>query len=101
MNNNLLKVILSFLLFLCLFDMPYGYYQFVRFSAMVGFTYLAFLANKQTNNSSVFIYVVLALLFQPFVKIALGRTIWNIVDLIVGIGLLLSIFQKKKTKVKL
>jgi len=100
-NNNLLKVILSFLLFLCLFDMPYGYYQFVRFSAMVGFTYLAFLANKQTNNSSVFIYVVLALLFQPFVKIALGRTIWNIVDLIVGIGLLLSIFQKKKTKVKL
>ena len=83
MNNNLLKVILSFLLFLCLFDMPYGYYQFVRFSAMVGFTYLAFLANKQTNNSSVFIYVVLALLFQPFVKIALGRTIWNIVDLIV------------------
>ncbi len=100
MNNNLLKVILSFLLFLCLFDMPYGYYQFVRFSAMVGFSYLAFLANKEPDNSSVFIYIVLALLFQPFVKIALGRTIWNIVDLIVGIGLILSIFQKK-TKVKL
>ena len=100
MNNNLLKVILSILLFLCLLDMPYGYYQFVRFIAMIGFAYFAYLANKQTNNNSVFIYLVFALLFQPFVKVALGRTIWNIVDLIVGIGLLFSIFQKK-TKVKL
>jgi len=30
----------------------------------------------------------LALLFQPFFKISLGRTLWNIVDVIVGIGLL-------------
>lgn len=98
MNNNLLKVILSIILFLCLFDMPFGYYQFVRFLAMLGFTYLAFLANKQANKNSVFIYVGLALLFQPFVKIALGRTIWNIVDIIVGIGLILSIFQNKIEK---
>ena len=78
--------------------MPFGYYQFVRFLAMLGFTYLAFLANKQANKNSVFIYVGLALLFQPFVKIALGRTIWNIVDIIVGIGLILSIFQNKIEK---
>jgi hypothetical protein len=100
MNNNLLKVILSILLFLCLLDMPYGYYQFVRFSVMIGFAYFAYLANNQNNKNEIFIYVGLALLFQPFVKIAFGRTIWNIVDLIVGIGLLFSIF-KKKTKVKL
>ncbi len=99
MNNNLLKVILSILLFLCLLEMPYGYYQFVRFTAMIGFAYFAYLANNQNNKNEIFIYVGLALLFQPFVKIALGRTIWNIVDLIVGIGLMLSIFQKKN-KVK-
>jgi hypothetical protein len=40
------------------------------------------------------IYGGLALLFQPFFKIALGREIWNIVDVIVGIGLLLSIYRK-------
>jgi hypothetical protein len=74
--------------------MPYGYYQFVRFAAMIGFTYLAFLANKQNNE--VFIYIGLALLFQPFVKIALGRTIWNIVDLVVGVGLIASLFQSKR-----
>lgn len=100
MNNNLLKVILSILLFLCLLEMPYGYYQFVRFTAMIGFAYFAYLANNQNNKNEIFIYVGLALLFQPFVKIALGRLIWNIVDLIVGISLIISLFQRK-TKVKL
>ena len=42
------------------------------------------------------IYIGLALLFQPFFKIALGREIWNIVDVVVGIGLLVSVFWKKK-----
>ena len=99
MNIKLLKLFVSIILLLCLFDMPYGYYQFVRFVAMIGFAYLAFLANIQNNKNEVFIYIGLVILFQPFVKIALGRTIWNTVDLIVGIGLMLSIFQKK-TKVK-
>jgi hypothetical protein len=42
------------------------------------------------------IYGGLALLFQPFFKISLGRQIWNIVDVVVGIGLLISIFMKPK-----
>jgi len=44
-DNNLIKVILSILLFLSLFDMPYGSYQFVRFIALVGFLVLAYKAN--------------------------------------------------------
>ena len=97
---KLVKFTLSILLFLCLIDWPYGYYQFVRFTAMIGFAYFAYLANNQNNKNEIFIYVGLALLFQPFVKIALGRTIWNIVDLIVGISLIISILQRK-TKIKL
>jgi len=44
------------------------------------------------------IYGGLALLFQPFIKIALGRQIWNIVDVITAIGLIISIFIKPKQK---
>ena len=65
---------------------------------MIGFAYLAYSANQQTNKNEVFIYIALAILFQPIFKIALGRTIWNIVDVIVGIGLVLSIFQNKNKK---
>ena len=38
----------------------------------------------------------LALLFQPFYKIALGRTVWNIVDVIVAIGLIVLFFYEWK-----
>ena len=94
--NNLIKFFLAILFFVFLIDMPYGFYQLVRFAAMIGFAYLAYSANEQTNKNEVFVYIALAILFQPIIKIALGRTIWNIVDVVVGIGLVLSIIQNRK-----
>ncbi len=94
--TNVIKVILTILFFLCLADMPYGFYQFVRFAGLIGFTILAYQANQQGRQTEMIIYGGLALLFQPFFKIALGRQMWNIVDVVVGIGLLISIFMKPK-----
>jgi hypothetical protein len=48
---------------------------------MYWFVYLAYSANEQHHKNEMFIYIALAL-FQAFFKIALGRTIWNIVDVI-------------------
>ncbi len=98
MNNSIIKIGLAIILFLCLINMPFGYYQLVRFAAMAGFAYLANSANKQSNKNVVFVYIALAILFQPFIKIALGRTLWNILDVIVGIGLLLSLAVRKDIK---
>lgn len=94
--NNAIKIVLAILLFLCLADMPYGYYQFVRFTGLIGFAILAYQANQQGRQTEMIIYGGLALLFQPFFKIALGRQMWNIVDVVVGIGLIISIFMKPK-----
>jgi len=96
--SNLIKVVLSILFFLCLLDMPYGYYELVRFVAMVCFGVLAYHSYQQKKEVEVIIYCALALLFQPIFKIALGRELWNIVDVIVGIGLLFSVFNKPKAK---
>lgn len=65
---------------------------------MLGFALLAYFdyQKHQTINSTVIIYIALALLFQPFIKVALGRTIWNAVDVIVSLGLIISIFIKPK-----
>jgi len=93
---NPLKIILSISLFLCLLDMPYGYYQFVRFFSLVVFVLLSHQCYKQGYNNLSYLYAVFAVLFQPFIKISLGREIWNIVDVIVGIGLIVTIFLKQK-----
>ncbi len=94
----IIKIVLAILFFLCLLDMPYGFYQFVRFVALVGFGILAYKANEENKNTEMIIYGGLALLFQPFFKIALGREIWNIVDVIVGIGLIGSLFMNRKSQ---
>ena len=94
--NKIIKIVLAILFFLCLLDMPYGFYQFVRFTAMVGCILLVIEANKTGKKTEMVIYGSLALLFQPFFKIALGRQMWNLADVIVGSGLIISIFIKTK-----
>lgn len=96
MLSIILKLTLSFLFFLCLLQMPYGYYQAVRFIGMLGFILLAYFSNQQNHKIEVIIYIALALLFQPFIKVALGRNVWNIVDVIVSAGLIISLFVKPK-----
>ena len=98
--DKAIKIILAILFFLCLADLPYGYYQFVRFVGLVGFGILAYQANEEGRQTEMIIYGGLALLFQPFFKIALGREIWNIVDVIIGLGLLASIYLRPKTENK-
>lgn len=93
-----IKLILAPLFLLCLLDMPYGFYQFVRFTAMVGFSILAYLASEKENKTEMIMYIGLAILFQPLVKITLGRKMWNIVDVVVGIGLLISLFIQQKDR---
>lgn len=93
--NKAIKISLAILFFLCLADMPYGYYQFVRLAGLIGFAILAYQAHEQGRQTEMIIYGGLALLFQPFFKIALGREMWNIVDVIVGIGLIISITTKR------
>ena len=78
--------------------MPYGYYQFVRFAAFLVFGYLAYDAVNGSKNEIAIAYGALALLFQPFLKIALGRTMWNVVDVIVAGVLIITIFVNRNEK---
>lgn len=95
--DKIIKIVLIVLLFGCLADMPYGYFQLVRFLAMAGFVYLAFESNRQNDNTETIVYVLLALLFQPFLKLSLGRVLWNVLDVIVALGLLGTLLRTKKT----
>ena len=95
----ILKLIVAIILLLCLADMPYGFYTLVRFVSAFAFAYLSYDYFKSKRDILGFVFSAFSLLFQPFFKIALGRTIWNIVDVIVAVGLLyllISTFKKKQ-----
>ena len=91
-----LHYLLAGLLFACLADWPYAYYQFVRWAAMVGFAVLALRYYRQGRESLALLLVGLALLFQPFTKVALGRTGWNAVDVAAGL-LLMALAMRRQT----
>jgi hypothetical protein len=73
--------------------MPYGFYEFVRFIALVGFSVLAYQSFKSKNINLTIIYIGFAILFQPLFKIALGRTLWNVTDIVVAIFLITTIIH--------
>jgi len=87
--------LLIVLLLLCLAPMPYGYYVFVRWGAMVLFAMMAYNYWEKNKNLSI-VFVGLALLFQPFMKVALGRTIWNVVDVLVAISLIFIVMKRHR-----
>jgi hypothetical protein len=95
-NIRLISIVLAILLILCLLNMPYSYFEFVRFLSMVGFVLLAYYENTKKNELLKIIFICLALLFQPFFKVSLGREFWNIVDLIVAAFLIYLAMKKYK-----
>lgn len=92
------KLIVAVLLLLCLADMPYGFYELVRFVAAAAFAYLSYDYFKSKRDVLGFVFAALALLFQPFLKVSLGRTLWNLVDILVALGLLYLIIRAFKNK---
>jgi hypothetical protein len=93
--EKIVKIGLAVMLLICVLDMPYGYYQFVRVTSTLVFVLFAIQSYNLKSNAMILIYVVLAILFQPFEKISLGREVWNVLDVIVGVGLLLTALYKK------
>ena len=100
-NPTIAKAGLCFaiMLLICLFPMPYGYYNFVRFIAMIVFGVLAYYFYKQSKTSLTVSAIILVLLFQPFFKIPLGRLIWNLIDVVCAI-LLFVLWKINKVSLK-
>lgn len=97
------KFLLATLFLLCLFNWNYGFYQLVRFIGFIGFSVLAFNL-KDKKDYWFYIWLFSALLINPFFKVSLSRTIWNIIDVILVALLIINEIghlKENKTKNKL
>jgi len=76
MNSQyVIKIIFAVLLFLCLEKMLYSSYQLVGYAGLIGFTLLVYPIKGKGRETEMIIYCGLALLFQPFLKVAHCRQV--------------------------
>lgn len=91
-QKNILKLLLSILLLLCLFKMPYWYYQLIRLLGMVGFIYFAYKDNQDKVKVTPQLFAIAAIIINPIIKIPFGRSVWQIIDIIFSVILISTIF---------
>lgn len=89
--NTIIKLILVALLFGCLLNVPYGYFQFVRLAGCAGFIYLAYQEFENNNPITGILSALCAILLNPIFKIHFTRQLWNKIDVSIAIGLLIWI----------
>jgi len=88
----ILRVISALILFIAIADMPYGYYRFVRLFTFAVCSYSLYKAYSIKNKTFSWIFGIIAIVFNPIYPLYLGKELWQIVDAISGIIILVSIF---------
>lgn len=94
-TTTIVKGIIAALLLLCLIDADYGFYQAMRTLISFGFAFLTYRYYKSGDSTNAIIYLCLLIVFQPLLKIGLGRGIWMVVDIVVAVYLVYEILRLK------
>lgn len=91
-------------------DMPYAYYQFLRWAVSVSLLFLIFNAHKQSDELTktekkdgviaTCFFGIIVILFNPIFPIHLNLVIWKIIDVVVLLGLFVILYREKEIKEK-
>ena len=69
--------------------------HFLRFVVFILSSYIAWMTYEEQKEKWVWIFGFLAVLFNPFIVIHLNREIWSVIDFIVGVFMIVSVFVLK------
>lgn len=96
-NKNILTLVAAgFLLVALSSGLPYGYFTLMRFVVCAVGIYLAYKTYEENKESLwVWAFGFVAVLFNPIFPIYLKRAQWEVVDLVVGVFFVVSIFLVK------
>jgi len=94
------KVALVAMLLFALHDSnPYGYYQLLRWACFGVFAYLAYDALTRGNSTGwAWVFGMFALLYNPFLPMALGRDVWGVANILTAAVLAISMWPMRTKK---
>lgn len=78
------------MLFVGAAPLPYGYYTLLRFIACGVFAFAAVTSLERKRKKLTWVYGLLALLFNPIIKVHLPKETWAFVDVAAAILLLVT-----------
>ncbi len=70
--------------------LPYGYYTVLRVVACGVFAFAAFVAFQRKGKATPWLYGLLAVLFNPIIKIHFPKEVWAFIDVAAGVLLLVT-----------
>ena len=77
--------------------LPYGYYTLLRLVAFGIFSYAALISFDRKYKSLPWAFILLAIVFNPIIKIHFSKELWTVIDIAAGVFLLSTIrFIKEK-----
>lgn len=69
--------------------LPYGYYMLLRFVACGVFAWAAFITYEKNEEVLPWVFGILAVVFNPLIKIHFPKELWAVIDFCSGLFLLL------------
>lgn len=79
-------------------DFSYGFYTFIRLIAAIIAAIFAYLFYQKKNIAWVWIFGIFAVIFQPLIRIPFGRGIWQFLDFILLVMLIMAVVKYYKNK---
>ncbi len=83
-----IKLVLATGLILCLLDLPYVYYNILRWVMAIACFNLASDQHEKNHFGGWFFFVATAILFNPLYEVHLTRLLWNVIDIMIAVVLL-------------
>lgn len=77
-------------------DLPYAYFQFLRWIVTLTAIFYAYSAYNTSKTAVVVVSILIAILFNPIAPIYLERETWVVIDVITA-GILFFIMTKIKS----
>jgi len=93
MNFKTIRLIAAGLLLLAIADLHYGYYTFLRITICIVSVITFYLSYKSDNKSWMWLFGIIAVLFNPIIPIYLGKEFWVVIDFITAAIFIVSIFK--------
>ena len=80
-----IRYFVAVLLLLGAFELPYGYYTFLRIVVTLYTLVLAFYAHDQSKYNQMSLFLCIAILFNPLIPIYLSKDIWEVIDILTAV----------------